>query len=71
MNAAPQTADDARKQRLARAQQAYREHYGYGYWSANPKIEITEEDIQFVIDGLRKNGGHKEWWEAQALIAPR
>lgn len=71
MNAAPETADDAREQRLARAQKEYREHYGYGYWSAHPKVEITEDDIQYVIDGLRRNGGHKEWREAQTLVAPR
>ena len=71
MNAVPQFADDAHKQRLARARQVYREHYDYGYWSAHPKEEITEKDIPYVIDGLRRNGGQKEWWEAQALVAPR
>ncbi len=71
MKALPLSADAAREQRLARARQAYREHYGYGYWSAHPKVEITEADIQYGIDGLRRNGGHKEWREAQALVAPR
>ena len=71
MNAAPEITDPASESRLARARRAYREHYDYGYWSAHPKVEITEADIQYVIDGLRRNGGHKEWYEAQALVAPR
>lgn len=66
-----ESAETARAQRLARARQAYREHYGYGYWSTHPDMEITEEDIPFVIDALRRNGGHKEWHEAQALVALR
>ena len=68
MNAVPAIADNAREQRLARARQAFREHHAGCFWSSDPAMEITEEDISFVIAGLRKNGGHKEWWEAQALV---
>ena len=71
MPATNEINDTAPVNRLARAQQAYREHYGYGYWSTHPVMEITEKDIPFVIDGLRRNGGHKEWREAQALVARR
>lgn len=71
MNAAPALIATAREQRLARARLAYREHYGYGYWSTHPEMEIHDKDIPFVIAGLRKNGGHKEWLVAQSLVAPR
>lgn len=71
MNAAPQTAEAAREQRLARARRAFREHFAACFWSSDPAMEITEADIPFVIAGLRKNGGHKEWREAQALQSCR
>ena len=71
MNAVPQTAAAARAERLARARRAFREHFAGCFWSSDPAMEITEEDIPFVIAGLRKNGGHKEWREAQALQSCR
>ena len=71
MNAVPEITDAAREQRLARARRAFREHFAHCFWSSDPAMEITEEDIPFVIAGLRKNGGHKEWREAQALQSCR
>ena len=71
MNAEPEITDPASEPLLARARRAYREHYQYGYWRTHPLIQINEGDIPFVIDGLRRNGGHKEWSEAQALVARR
>lgn len=69
MKAVPEIATTTREQRLARAQRAFREHFADCFWSSDPAMEITEEYIPFVIAGLRKNGGHKEWCEAQALQA--
>ncbi len=71
MNPAPDIADPATEPRLARARRAFREHFAGCFWSSDPAMEITEEDIPFVIAGLRKNGGHKEWREAQALQSCR
>ena len=71
MNAVPEIADPASEPRLARARRAFREHFADCFWSSDPAMEITEEDIPFVIAGLRKNGGHKEWREAQALHSCR
>ena len=71
MNAVPEIADHAREPRLVRARRAFREHHAECFWSSDPTMEITEEDIAFVIAGLRKNGGHKEWREAQALQSCR
>lgn len=71
MNGVPEIADNDRAQRLARARQAFREHHAECFWCSDPAMEITEEDIPFVIAGLRKNGGHKEWREAQALQSCR
>ena len=69
MNAEPELTGPASESRLARARRTYREHCQYGYWPTHPLMQINEKDIPFVIDGLRRNGGHKEWWEAQALVA--
>ena len=71
MNAVPEIADHARERRLARAQRAFRENFAHCFWSSDLQMQITEEDIPFVIAGLRKNGGHKEWREAQALQSCR
>ena len=71
MNAAPEIASNAREQRLARAQRAFRANFAHCFWSSDPAMKITEEHIPFVIAGLRKNGGHKEWREAQALQSCR
>ena len=66
-----EAAENAREHRLARARRAFREHFARCFWSSDPAMNITEEDIPFVIAGLRKNGGHKEWREAQALHSCR
>ena len=71
MNAAPEIAESTSESRLARAQRAFRENFASCFWDCRPELEIAEADIPFVIEGLRKNGGHKEWREAQALVAPR
>lgn len=67
MNAAPEIIATTREQRLARARLAYRENFARCFWSSDPAMEISEEDIPFIVAGLRRNGGHKEWREAQAL----
>jgi hypothetical protein len=50
---------------------AFRESFARCFWSSDPAMEIREEDIPFVIAGLRKYGGHEEWREAQALQSCR
>ncbi len=71
MNATPQATERVDETRLARARRAFREHHADCFWSSDPAMEIAEEDIPFVIAGLRQNGGHKEWSEAQALQSCR
>ena len=71
MNAAPEIAESTSEQRRARAQRAFRENFAHCFWSSDPAMQIAEENIPFVIAGLRKNGGHKEWREAQALQSCR
>lgn len=48
-----------RDRRLALAQRAYREFRSQCFWSYRSDLEITEEDIPFIIRELRRNGGHK------------
>ena len=70
MNPASATTENVREDRLTLARRAFREHHAECFWSSDPAMEITENDIPFVIAGLRKNGGHEEWREAQALLQP-
>jgi hypothetical protein len=71
MSVATTPLENVREDRLARAQRAFRENHAACFWSSDPAMEITGDDIPFVIAGLRKHGGHKEWREAQALQSCR
>jgi hypothetical protein len=51
--------DQARSaQRLKLARQAFQQYFAQCFWSSDPNLEIREEDIPFVIRGLRHYGGH-------------
>jgi hypothetical protein len=54
-------ADDgaSRQRRLELARRAFQEFSAQCFWSAPADGEITEEDIPWVIRGLRRHGGHK------------
>lgn len=47
-----------RERRLELAQKAFKDFYAQCFWSADPNLEIREENIPFVIRGLRYHGGH-------------
>ncbi len=49
----------ARQRRLELARRAFREFYAQCFWSYRPDAEITEDDIPWVVRGLRHNGGHR------------
>jgi hypothetical protein len=46
-----------RQCQLDLAKKAYREFYAQCFWSYREDAEITEDKIEFVIRGLRENGG--------------
>jgi len=51
------TAQTARERRLELARKAFKDFYAQCFWSYREDIEITEEKIPFVIQGLREYGG--------------
>ena len=53
--------------RVALAQQAYRDFYAQCFWSCRPDLEITEDKIPMVIRGLRENAGRKGYQIAALL----
>jgi len=62
-----ETEQSQRERRLKLAQQAYRQFFAQCFWSSDPGLEITEELIPFVIEGLRHYGGHKGYRVAAEL----
>src|SRR6185503_1451905 len=49
--------DRARRVELAR--KAFKEYFALCFWSSNPNMGIHEEQIPFIIRGLRHYGGHR------------
>ena len=55
------------ERRLNLAQQAFRDFHAICFWSYRSDLEITEDQLPFVIRGLRKYGGHKGYKIAAEL----
>ena len=56
-----------RAQRVELARKAFKEYFALCFWSSDPNREIHEEDIPFVIRGLRHYGGHRGYRIAAEL----
>jgi hypothetical protein len=57
-----------RRDRAAgRAQELFRSYYARCFWHYDPALEITEENLSLVIDGLRKYGGREGLQLAEEL----
>jgi hypothetical protein len=56
-----------RERRLQLARKAFQEFSAQCFWSSARDLEIQEEDIPFVIRGLRHYGGHKGYRIAAEL----
>jgi hypothetical protein len=50
----PQCAFD----RLELARNLFREYHARCFWNSPRDLDITEEDVPFVVKGLRLYGGH-------------
>lgn len=62
--------DKQREMRLrnaGRAQEIFRQHYAQCFWHLDPNLEITPDNLQLVIDGLRKYGGRSGFLLADEL----
>ncbi len=60
--------ETARKMvRVREARRAYRRFHISCFWSYDPEFKITADEIQWVVEGLRKNG-NREAWEVAARL---
>lgn len=72
MNDQSQTtsAPDAQARRVELARRAFKEFYAQCFWSYRRDWLVEEEDIPWLIEELRLNGGHKGYRMATALLCP-
>ncbi len=48
-------------ERIREAQLAYKKYYAKCFWSFAPNLQITENDIVWVAEQLKKNGDREAW----------
>lgn len=54
--------DEAREMvRVREAKRAYRDHYIECFWSFDPELQITKDDVKWVAEQLMKNGSRATW----------
>jgi len=64
----PLASRDAKEMvRVREAQRAYREFHTECFWSFDPDYRVTRDDVSWVIERLRKNGGRRAWDKATQL----
>lgn len=66
----PPTSADAQARRVELARQAFKEFYAQCFWSYRRDWQVEEEDIPWLIEELRLNGGHKGYRLAAQLLCP-
>ena len=54
-------------ERLALANQLYREYHARCFWHCPEDLEITEDLLPLVVKGLRTYGGRRGFMRASAL----
>ena len=53
--------------RIREARKAYRQFYTRCFWSHRPDYKITANDLGWVVDTLRRQGGMDAWMVADRL----
>ena len=56
-----------KEEKLELARRVFKEWSARCFWSSDPNAQINEEDIPFVVRGLRRNGGHEGYRIASDL----
>ena len=59
MNRTATTAVSGAAEKLGLAQQAFREFHARCVWFMRPDAEITAEDLPYLCDRLRADGGRR------------
>ena len=53
--------------RVREARRAYRRFHALCFWSYDPDLRITDADVPWVTDRLRRHGGRVAWEVAARL----
>lgn len=62
------TSEQAREMvRIRQAKLAYRNFHARCFWSYPADLSIGRDDVDWVVDQLRRNGGRDAWLVAEAL----
>ena len=57
----------ARGERLALAQEAFERYYIRCFWFMDPSLQITEDLLPRIVDGLHRNGDRQAFQLASEL----
>ena len=66
----PTPAEDGQARRVELARRAFKEFYAQCFWSYRRDWQVEEEDIPWLVEELRLNGGHKGYRMATQLLCP-
>jgi len=53
--------------RVREARRAYRRFYAQCFWSYSPDLRITQADVPWVAEQLRRHGGREAWLVSERL----
>ena len=53
--------------RLERAQELFKEFHAQCFWHLDPALQISQHNLELVIEGLRKHGGREGFMLAEEL----
>ncbi|MCB0335762.1 MAG: hypothetical protein KDD62_05630 [Bdellovibrionales bacterium] len=53
--------------RVREARRAFKKFYSMCFWSFDPELVITQNEVAWVAEQLRKNGNRKAWELAAKL----
>ncbi len=56
--------------RLELATRLFHDYYASCFWHLRPDLQITEERVQLVVEGLQRHGGKRGLLAAAELLAP-
>jgi len=63
----PPSSRLSEEERLRLGQEAYERYGTRCFWFMKRDLQITRDDLPFIIEGLKLNGGHEGWKLAHDL----
>ena len=53
--------------RIREAKRAYRAYYAQCFWSYDPDLKLSQNDVSWVAERLMRYGGRKAWEKGNRL----